>query len=74
MTRTINALRCDGFPFHADALEHTRDRGVWERYARGTFLAHAKTYPRGKLRFLQYVTPTSRAWWAARRLAGAILL
>lgn len=74
MTRTVDALRAGGFPFHADALEHTRDRGVWERYARDTFLAHVKTYSRGKLRFLQYVTPNSRDWWTARQGAGAIVL
>jgi hypothetical protein len=50
------------------------DKAGWENYARKTFLAHARLYSPGKLRFLQYVTASSYAWWAARESIGAILL
>jgi hypothetical protein len=74
MSRTINALRAGGFQEEASMLEATRDREVWEHYARDTFIAHVTHDYYGKLRFLQYVTPRSRAWWAGQKEAGAILL
>jgi DNA repair photolyase len=74
MTRTIAALHAGGFDWYADALDETRNNDVWEIYARETFLAHSKVYPRGKLRFLQYVNVKTRSWWKARENVGAILL
>ena len=49
---------------------------AWENYARETFEAHAAVYAGtpGKLRFLQYVTKPTEAWWAARKNDGAVLL
>lgn len=47
---------------------------AWEEYARATFLAHTGSIPAEKLRFLQYVTPKTRAWWAQQRPQGAVLL
>ncbi len=49
-------------------------KAAWELYARQTFLAHAANIPGEKLRFLQYVTPSTAAWWASRRSRGAVLL
>ena len=74
MARTIAALRTSGFDWYADALDQTRNHDVWEAYARETFLAHSKIYPRGKLRFLQYVNAKTRSWWKARENLRAILL
>lgn len=77
MTRTISALRAGGFDWEADALNETRNRASWEEYARQTFLAHANIYsahPGGKLRFLQYVTSDTRAWWRSHENLGAISL
>ena len=74
MTHTVAALRAGGFDWYADSLDQTRNHVVWETYARETFLAHAKVYPRGKLRFLQYVNAKTRAWWRARENLGAIVL
>jgi len=74
MTRTVAGLRAGGFNDEADALEIVRDQSRWEIYARKTFRAHAEIYPSGKLRFLQYVNPKTRAWWAQECSLGAILL
>ncbi len=75
MTRTVAALHAGGFHSEADALAHvSTDKAAWEEYARATFEAHAPLYRPGQLRFLQYVTKPTRAWWAARTEAGAILL
>jgi hypothetical protein len=74
MTRTITALRAGGFDWYADALDQTRNHAVWETYARDTFLAHSEIYPRGQLRFLQYVNAKTRSWWKARENIGAIVL
>jgi len=74
-SRTIQALREGNFSWEADALiEVSQDKGAWEEYARATFLAHAGVLPKGKLRFLQYVSAGSRAWWAEREGKGAVLL
>lgn len=75
MVRTINALRSGGFDEEASALAAvSTDKAAWEEYARATFEAHAPLYKPGQLRFLQYVTKDSRAWWAAQQARGAILL
>src|SRR5206468_4421720 len=75
MRRTVAALSTAGFQTEAQELHAVAtDKAVWECYARKTFLAHAQLYPPGKLRFLQYVTADSYAWWAARENLGAILL
>lgn len=47
---------------------------IWEDYSRKTFLEHARLYGPGKLRFLQYVTKATKAWWAAQETQGAVLL
>jgi hypothetical protein len=79
--RTEAALRAAGFDLEADRLRSVSlgtpdSKRAWEDYARWTFEAHAEVYANapGKLRFLQYVTNPTRAWWAAREAQGAILL
>jgi len=76
MTRTVAALRAAGYVWEADQLVFvSHDKAAWESYARQTFLAHVAEVARpGKLRFLQYVTADSRAWWKSREPDGAILL
>jgi DNA repair photolyase len=74
MTRTVAGLRAGGFDVEADALDSVRDQLRWEIYARDTFQAHAKIYPHGTLRFLQYVNPKTRPWWQNQQISGAILL
>ncbi len=75
--RTIAALT--GAGLHEDAervIAVSRNTDAWEAYNRLTFLAHAealKQWP-GKLRYLTYVTPATRQWWADRRELGAVLL
>ena len=49
-------------------------KSSWEHNARATFLAHARCIPPSKLRFLQYVTPKTREWWAERREHGTVPL
>jgi hypothetical protein len=81
-TRTFRALEAAGMKDECDRLQSvTLCKKAWERYARETFEAHAEVYgglkgPDGKpkLRFLQYVTPATRDWWAARQSKGAVLL
>jgi DNA repair photolyase len=74
-TRTIGALRAAGFSWEAEQLEENgRDRGRWEQYARDTFNAHAGILPKGKLRFLQYVTAENKGWWEERKERGAVCL
>lgn len=76
MTRTVAALSAAGYHHHAAALERvSTDKVAWEHYARETFEAHVSAgYRPGQLRFLQYVTAASRAWWKSRETDGAILL
>jgi DNA repair photolyase len=76
MTRTVGALHGAGYRAEATALiDVGSNKAEWERYARETFEAHvAAGYAPGQLRFLQYVTKDSRAWWSARQQEGAILL
>lgn len=74
-TRTHAALAAGGFELEANRLENvTWNKVAWETYARQTFLAHVGVLPAGKLRFLQYVTPASRAWWAGQANRGAVVL
>jgi DNA repair photolyase len=73
-TRTERALADAGFAENAYRLrEVTEDRDLWERYARATFDAHARVLRR-KLRFLQYVTPTTKEWWERQKSRGAVVL
>jgi DNA repair photolyase len=79
--RTEAALRNAGFEREADNLKAVslgtpESKQAWENYARETFEAHAAVYAGtpGKLRFLQYVTKPTEAWWAARKNDGAVLL
>jgi hypothetical protein len=77
LTRTIDAMRRAGLDEDADRLHDVSGKGAdqrWEEYARMTFEAHAKHVPAGKLRFLQYVTPSSAEWWASREAEGAVCL
>ncbi len=90
MRRTSNALLAHGFDWEAEQLKRfDTDREAWETYARSTFLAHAKRMhgfnfdhpdhfdgidPHPRLRFLQYVTKASRAWWHNETSNGALLL
>ncbi len=81
-TRTIQALVAQGFLDEAGRQDEIRsDIFAWEANARETFNAHATVYNglvgpdgRPKLRFLQYVTPSTREWWAEQRPRGAVLL
>lgn len=77
LTRTIDALKQTGLDDEANRLQAVSGKGAeerWEDYARSTFLAHGKHVPAGKLRFLQYVTPSSVDWWTSRRHEGAVSL
>lgn len=79
--RTEGALRAAGFEREAEWLKSVslgtpESKRAWEDYARWTFEGHAEVYATkpGKLRFLQYVTKPTQAWWAAREAQGAVLL
>ena len=75
MVQTRDALRDNGFHEQAKLLEEVfSDINRWEQYARDLFEAFAAVVPPEKLRFLQYVKPTTREWWHARRHLGAIPL
>jgi DNA repair photolyase len=68
--KTCASLREGGFEKEA-ALERVReDRIFGEHYARERFLAHAKTLPPGKLRFLQYVEQGQNYWWITHEAKG----
>jgi len=75
-TRTEKALDDAGFHRSAAKLNLvSHDKREWEFYARETFQAHAEVLVnQGKLRFLQYVTNDTRAWWESRIEKGAVLL
>jgi len=51
---------------------------AWEQYAQNAFAARAHVIPHNdtepKLRFLQYVTTASDAWWSGQVSNGAVLL
>lgn len=79
--RTHRALAAD-HPAEAELLRVVmNDKEKWEAYARATFEAHAMLYQghlgadnTPKLRFLQYVTAESKAWWTNEIPRGAVLL
>ena len=77
LTRTIDALKQAGLDEDSGRLHDVSGKGAdqrWEEYARKTFMAHAKHVPAGKLRFLQYVTPSSAEGWANCQAKGAVCL
>ena len=77
MQRTVTALRDGGYMNEVARVESVCGAGkkeAWEEYARATFLAHTTCIPREKLRFLQYVKPSTMAWWQAHQGQGAVLL
>jgi DNA repair photolyase len=75
MVRTVSALRAGGFDREADELENvSNNKSAWERYARATFYAHVGHYNDGQLRFLQYVTKDTRAFWESAQDQGAVVL
>jgi len=77
MSRTLDGLRAEGLHREAGLLEAVHGPGTkaaWEDYARRTFLAHSANIPAAKLRFLQYLTPGTAAWWLPMRRKGAVLL
>lgn len=74
-TRTLSALRGAKLDSEAEAVDRVMTKKeLWESYARDTFNAHAAVLPKGKLRFLQYVTPASEGWWRSQKERGAIVL
>lgn len=73
--RTYDALvkaRFDVMAANVKAVSEVNWR--WQGYAMDTFLAHAAYVPKGKLRFLQYVTKETEHWWSVRVSDGAVLL
>ena len=75
--RTCEAVEKGGYHVEAErvrAVSKKKNCPEWENYARDTFLAHTKYIPAEKLKFLQYVTPATRAWWKAHVTHGAVLL
>lgn len=74
-TRTVHHLKSAGYDWEAEQLrQFGADKSAWEEYARTTFWAHAGAIAPGKLRFLQYVTPSTRAWWESQAAKGAVVL
>ena len=73
-TRTIDALNAGGCQEEAQLLEEVQRGDKWESYARETFEAHQKYIDASKLRFMQYVKPSTIDWWKERENIGAILL
>ncbi len=77
MQHTADALDAAGIADWAAALRRVfgpETTEIWEGYARSTFAALTAIVPPGKLRFLQYVTHSSVAWWSGQRDYGAIAL
>lgn len=75
MIRTCEALHSAGYPhLSAKLKEVSESPDAWEEYSRATFLAHTRSVPAGKLRFLQYLTAANREWWLAHISQGAVLL
>lgn len=73
--RTIAGLKLKKFNKEAEMLAAViNDPEKREEYARATFEAHTKYVPKGKLSFLQYISPHSADWWAKQRDNGAVLL
>jgi DNA repair photolyase len=81
MTQTLASLENSHLHKAAEDLRAIcgqEKRHAWEDYARETFLALTQAVPKRedgpKLRFLQYVTRESDAWWRACANQGAVLL
>lgn len=75
-TRTEKALRDGGYGAMADELHHVSvDKSEWEKYARNTYIALSGITEfhqhQSKLRFMQYVTKDTEAWWKEN---GAVIL
>ena len=74
---TMQALIDAGLTTEAFRLNRVcgpKSKPAWEEYARATFEAESTVIPPSKLRFLQYVTAQSAAWWANKVPQGAVLL
>lgn len=77
LVKTLSALQAAGLDEEAGRLAAVSGAGhgkAWERYARKTFLAHARNIPAEKLRFLQYIDGKTASWWSGQRKHGAVLL
>lgn len=75
MTRTCVSLEAAGYGRAAGYIRAvSADATAWEEYARSTFLAQSKLFPKGKLSFLQYINPINQAWWKEQIPNGAVLL
>lgn len=77
LNSTCEALAKGGFNDEAARLRGVSGVGhgeAWEQYARETFLAYTRQIGPEKLRFLQYPSKRSAAWWAEHRHEGALLL
>lgn len=75
MIRTCSSLEAAGYGREAGYIRGvSADLDSWEQYARNTFLAQAKVFPKGKLSFLQYINPANQAWWKEQIPNGAVLL
>lgn len=74
---TMQALIDAGLTAEAARLNRVfgpKSKPAWEKYARATFEAETTVVPASKLRFLQYVTAETAAWWASKVPQGAVLL
>lgn len=82
LLRTCKALHSAGYEWQSAELHRvSTDKAAWEEYSRQTFLAHigsdcygVNQGGPGTLRFLQYITPQSKAWWKEMQPHGAVLL
>lgn len=77
LARTLAGLMRAGLGEEAEMMSSVSGPGAserWEEYARTMFMAHTKNVPSKKLRFLQYISPGTHAWWAPMMKKGAILL
>jgi len=73
--RTFAALTQAEFNIEAHLLDGvSNNKAAWEEYARKTFEAHTGYIPASKLRFLQYVTKDTEAFWKSHEQYGAVLL
>jgi DNA repair photolyase len=75
LVRTVKILSAGGFVKEAAMVQAVgTDAAEWEEYSRAMFLALLKTVPADKLRFMQYVTKASAAWWKRYEGKGAVVL
>lgn len=64
LVRTLHGLTGAGFSAEAAALEKVMgDKLAWENYARETYEALAKVISADRLRWLQYTSKDTDAWW-----------